>query len=85
MPDEFVVQQNIELSVFETNIRFVGGLLACYGLTGDVMFRDKANHVASLLLPAFNTPTGIPNAIVNINNGVGLVFALVGFIGVNLV
>lgn len=27
--------QASELSVFETNIRFVGGLLAAYALTGD--------------------------------------------------
>lgn len=27
--------QSSELSVFETNIRFVGGLLALYALTGD--------------------------------------------------
>ena len=55
-----------ELSVFETNIRFVGGLLSCFALTGDPMFRDKAVHIAEKLLPAFNTPTGIPNALVNI-------------------
>ena len=27
--------QSTELSVFETNIRFVGGLLAAYAFTGD--------------------------------------------------
>lgn len=58
-----------DLSVFETNIRFVGGLLACYALTGDVMFRDKAEHTAQKLLPAFQTQTGIPNALVNVRTG----------------
>lgn len=58
------------MSVFETNIRFVGGLLTCYSLTGDVMFRDKAEHIAEKLLPAFQTPTGIPNALVNLKTGV---------------
>lgn len=58
------------MSVFEVNIRFIGGLLTCYALTGDVMFRDKAQHIADKLLPAFNTPTGIPNALVNFKTGV---------------
>lgn len=30
-----VLFQSSELSVFETNIRFVGGLLSLYALTGD--------------------------------------------------
>lgn len=30
------------------------------------MFKEKADHVAQKLLPAFNTPTGIPYAIVNL-------------------
>ena len=31
----FLCVQPSELSVFETNIRFVGGLLSAYALTGD--------------------------------------------------
>jgi len=58
-----------EMSVFETNIRFVGGLLSCFALTGDVIFREKAYHIAEKLLPAFDTPTGIPHALVNIGTG----------------
>lgn len=58
-----------DLSVFETNIRYVGGLLACYAFTGDPMFKEKAQYVADKLLPAFQTPTGIPNALVNLKTG----------------
>ncbi|XP_066253728.1 mannosyl-oligosaccharide 1,2-alpha-mannosidase IA isoform X1 [Euwallacea similis] len=58
-----------DVSVFEVNIRFVGGLLTCYALTGEVMFRDKAQLIADKLLPSFNTPTGIPNALVNFKTG----------------
>ncbi|XP_075216551.1 alpha-Mannosidase class I a [Lycorma delicatula] len=58
-----------DLSVFETNIRFVGGLLTCFALTGDVMFRDKAELVAQKLLPAFQTQTGIPYSLINIKTG----------------
>ncbi|XP_050074495.1 mannosyl-oligosaccharide alpha-1,2-mannosidase IA [Anopheles maculipalpis] len=59
-----------ELSVFETNIRFIGGFLTCYAFTGDRMFLEKARYVADKLLPAFQTPTGIPYALVNVHNGV---------------
>ncbi|XP_014244407.1 mannosyl-oligosaccharide alpha-1,2-mannosidase IA-like isoform X2 [Cimex lectularius] len=58
-----------DFSVFETNIRYVGGLLTCYSITGDVMFRDKAEYIAKKLLPAFETPTGIPNALINFKTG----------------
>ncbi|XP_059082590.1 mannosyl-oligosaccharide alpha-1,2-mannosidase IA-like [Tigriopus californicus] len=58
-----------DISVFETNIRFVGGLVSLYSLTGDELFKEKADHVARKLLPAFNTPTGIPLALVNMRTG----------------
>ncbi|KAJ8978369.1 hypothetical protein NQ317_018601 [Molorchus minor] len=58
-----------DVSVFEVNIRFVGGLLACFALTGDVVFRDKAQQIADKLLPAFDTPTGIPYALTNFKTG----------------
>ncbi|GAB0100370.1 alpha-1,2-Mannosidase [Sergentomyia squamirostris] len=61
---------SVDISVFETNIRFVGGLLACYALTGDPLFKEKAVYVADKLLPAFQTPTGIPLALVNLKTGV---------------
>ncbi|KAK4883329.1 hypothetical protein RN001_006648 [Aquatica leii] len=63
------VKEVSDVSVFEVNIRFVGGLLACYALTGDILFRDKAQEIADKLLPAFQTPTGIPNALVNFKTG----------------
>ncbi|VVC37442.1 Glycoside hydrolase family 47 [Cinara cedri] len=59
----------IDISVFETNIRFIGGFLSCYAMTGDTIFRDKAEYVAKKLLPAFKTPTGIPHSLVNLKSG----------------
>lgn len=56
---------NTDLSAFETNIRFVGGLLSMYTLSDDKMFLRKAEEVATLLLPIFDTPSGIPHALVN--------------------
>lgn len=70
----FKMFQNMDLSVFEVNIRFVGGLLSCFALTGDTLFRDKAEHIAEKLLPAFQTPTGIPYSLVNFKTGVSTYF-----------
>jgi mannosyl-oligosaccharide alpha-1,2-mannosidase len=69
--------QTTDLSVFETNIRFVGGLLTCFALTGDVIFRDKAELVARKLLPAFQTQTGIPHSLINVKTGVKHVTLLI--------
>jgi len=66
--------QTTDLSVFETNIRFIGGLLTCFALTGDVMFRDKAEQVAKKLLPAFQTQTGLPHSLINIKTGVKILY-----------
>ena len=44
------------LSSFETVIRFLGGLLGAYHMSGDPLFADKAKEVAQLIDPAFNTP-----------------------------
>jgi len=58
-----------DISVFETNIRYVGGLLSAYALTGDELFLEKATHVADKLTPAFKSPTGIPYALINMRTG----------------
>ncbi|OXU26534.1 hypothetical protein TSAR_014740 [Trichomalopsis sarcophagae] len=64
-----ILFQNSEMSLFETNIRFMGSLLASYALTGDVMFRDKAALLGERLLPAFQTETGIPHSLINLHTG----------------
>ncbi|KJH42565.1 glycosyl hydrolase family 47 [Dictyocaulus viviparus] len=66
---DFAVSAKGDLSVFETNIRFIGGLLSIYALTNDKMYLEKAETIGKLLLPAFNTPTGIPYALVNVISG----------------
>ncbi|KAK5981530.1 alpha-1 2-Mannosidase [Trichostrongylus colubriformis] len=53
------------LSVFETTIRFLGGLLSLYALTGEAFYVEKARSVGEALLPAFNTPSGIPKSNIN--------------------
>jgi len=58
-----------DVSVFETNIRYVGGLLTAYAFTGEEIFKDKVSSIVDKLLPAFNTPTGIPYALINMQTG----------------
>jgi mannosyl-oligosaccharide alpha-1,2-mannosidase len=41
---------NRQVSVFETNIRALGGLLAAYDLSGDAVFLEKAKDLGERLL-----------------------------------
>ena len=71
------------MSVFETNIRIVGGLLSAHLLARKAGVPDLphgwpcqgpllslAEDVVQRLLPAFNTPTGMPYGTVNLKHGV---------------
>jgi mannosyl-oligosaccharide alpha-1,2-mannosidase len=58
--------QGFSVSVFETTIRIVGGLLSAYDFTEDPLFLEKAEEVVKKLLPAFKTPSRIPKASVNL-------------------
>ena len=59
-----------EVNIFEVNIRYVGGLLSLFALTGDEIFKNKAVEIVNKLLPAFDTPTGIPWGMINLQTGV---------------
>ncbi|XP_014256253.1 ER degradation-enhancing alpha-mannosidase-like protein 2 [Cimex lectularius] len=73
---------NINVSVFETNIRIVGGLLSAHlfsqragvkvepGWPCNGPLLRLAEDVARRLLPAFNTKTGMPYGTVNLRHGV---------------
>ncbi|MBA0663255.1 hypothetical protein Goshw_025494, partial [Gossypium schwendimanii] len=58
-----------DASVFETTIRVVGGLLSTYDLSGDNIFLEKARDIADRLLPAWDTPSGIPYNIIDLARG----------------
>ena len=62
-----------EVSVFETSIRLVGGLLSAHHACGDPALLAKARDLADRLLPAFATPTGFPYRFVNLRIRSGLV------------
>ncbi|XP_054995043.1 mannosyl-oligosaccharide 1,2-alpha-mannosidase IC isoform X2 [Sorex araneus] len=67
--ESFHLNVSGEASLFEVNIRYVGGLLSAFYLTGEEVFRVKAIKLGEKLLPAFNTPTGIPKGVVNFKSG----------------
>jgi mannosyl-oligosaccharide alpha-1,2-mannosidase len=56
---------NTSVSLFETNIRIVGGFLTAYALTGDTLYVNQAYDVGKRLLPAFDTPSGFPMDKIN--------------------
>ncbi|CAG8818685.1 24790_t:CDS:2 [Gigaspora margarita] len=55
-----------KIGVFETVIRYLGGLLSAYELTKDDLFLNKSIELGNVLLPAFDTPTGIPTGMVDL-------------------
>ncbi|XP_043203401.1 ER degradation-enhancing alpha-mannosidase-like protein 3 isoform X1 [Amphibalanus amphitrite] len=75
---------DLVVSVFETNIRMLGGLLSGHILSeyardrlgrmawyqGELL--DKAKELGLRLLPAFNTSTGIPHPRINLLHGMNV-------------
>ncbi|XP_068190440.1 endoplasmic reticulum mannosyl-oligosaccharide 1,2-alpha-mannosidase [Antennarius striatus] len=67
--EELSFDKNVDVNLFETTIRVLGGLLSTYHLTGDQLFLEKATDLGSRLMPAFKTPSKIPFSDVNIGKG----------------
>ena len=61
--------KDMRVQLFEVNIRLLGGLLSAYQLDGDKRFLDLAIDLANRLMPAFNSPTGMPYRYVNLKTG----------------
>ncbi|KAK3309364.1 glycoside hydrolase family 47 protein [Chaetomium strumarium] len=49
-----------EINVFETTIRYLGGFLSAFDLSGDVRLLRKAVEVGDMLYKAFDTPNRMP-------------------------
>ncbi|KAK4108535.1 glycoside hydrolase family 47 protein [Canariomyces notabilis] len=49
-----------EINVFETNIRYLGGFLSAYDLSGDKRLLRKAKEAGDMLYAAFDTPNRMP-------------------------
>jgi mannosyl-oligosaccharide alpha-1,2-mannosidase len=59
-----------EVSVFETSIRLVGGLLSAFHASGDPALLAKARDCADRLMPSFAaSPIGIPHRFINLETG----------------
>ncbi|BCS23770.1 glycoside hydrolase family 47 protein [Aspergillus puulaauensis] len=50
------------INIFETTIRYLGGFIAAYDLSGcsDVRLLDKAVQIADMIYASFDTPTRMP-------------------------
>uniref|UniRef100_A0A0N5BK53 alpha-1,2-Mannosidase n=1 Tax=Strongyloides papillosus TaxID=174720 RepID=A0A0N5BK53_STREA len=81
--DNVQFDSDLDVSVFETNIRMVGGLISAHLMAnilrnhdsnrltwykGELL--DMAEKLGKKLLPAFNTTTGIPFSRVNLKYGI---------------
>eukprot|EP01006_Ploeotia_vitrea_P055423 TRINITY_DN67993_c2_g1_i1.p2 TRINITY_DN67993_c2_g1~~TRINITY_DN67993_c2_g1_i1.p2 ORF type:complete len:627 (-),score=300.72 TRINITY_DN67993_c2_g1_i1:64-1944(-) len=64
------VDQDVEVSLFETTIRVLGGLLGAFDLSRDEALLRRAAEVADRLMPAFTSEQhGIPAKTVNLHSG----------------
>ena len=57
------------VKIFEITIRVLGGLLSSYQMTGDKRLLALAEDLGDRLLPAFDSPTGMPYMYVNLTTG----------------
>lgn len=60
---------DIDVKHFEIVIRLLGGLLSGYERTGDRRLLALAQDLGNRLLPAFDSPTGLPYVNVNLRTG----------------
>jgi len=68
--DEFhPAQIDDSVLVFEIVIRHVGGLLSAYQWTCDAGLLERAEQLMLRMMPAFDTPTGIPLTHINLATG----------------
>jgi mannosyl-oligosaccharide alpha-1,2-mannosidase len=59
---DFTTTPRSDIPVFETTIRYLGGLLAAYDVSGGIYknLLDKAVELADILMGAFDTPNRMP-------------------------
>lgn len=63
------LDKDMEVNASEVNLHVLGGLLSSYQLTGDKRLLNLADELGNRLLPAFNSPTGMPYVNVNLKTG----------------
>ncbi|CAG8584792.1 16528_t:CDS:10, partial [Acaulospora morrowiae] len=65
---DFTTSEN-DISVFETTIRYLGGLLSAYEFSREPILLEKALELGTALLPSFNSPSGLPYNTWNLTRG----------------
>jgi len=66
-------ERDADFNTFETTIRLLGGLLSAYHLSGgDALYLDRARDLADRMLPVFDTPSGLPLPMVNLQRREGV-------------
>jgi glycosyl hydrolase family 47 len=61
--------RDLDVKHFEIVIRLLGGLLSSYQITHDPRLLALADDLGTRLLPAFDSPTGLPYVYVNLRTG----------------
>jgi hypothetical protein len=61
--------KDVSVKTFEITIRMLGGLLSSWQMTGDARLLRLAEDLGTRLLPAFDSPTGMPYVFVNLKTG----------------
>ncbi|KAL7930450.1 glycoside hydrolase family 47 protein [Trichoderma chlorosporum] len=62
---DFGSSTSYRVNIFETNIRYLGGLLAAYDLSGREVLLKKAVELGDLIYAGFNTKNGMPVDFLN--------------------
>jgi len=62
---KFVREMDEYAPFFETVIRYLGGLMSAYALSKEPILLEKADELARVLSPVFNTTSGFPYYAVN--------------------
>ncbi|KAI9296184.1 seven-hairpin glycosidase [Neoconidiobolus thromboides FSU 785] len=58
-----------KLSFFEITIRYLGGLISAYDLSGEKILLDKAKDLADAMLNDFSSPSGLPYVTFDFRTG----------------
>ncbi|KZZ86661.1 glycosyl hydrolase family 47 protein [Ascosphaera apis ARSEF 7405] len=67
---DFTVTQEQTINVFETTIRYLGGLLSAYDLSKELVLLEKASELGDMLYAAFDTPNRMPITRWKINDAI---------------
>lgn len=67
--DRLSFDRDFNVQVFEVTIRLLGGLITADQMDGDPRFLKLATDLGDRLLPAFDSPTGMPYRYVNLRTG----------------